>query len=517
MRRDTRLGAGLVAAMSTAMLLTASDAIAGRANDTVTVAEVLPIGTIDIYYANFPQAQFLSDMIYDTLVYYDNDTASVVPLLAETWTEEGDSITFTLRQGVTWHDGEAFDADDVVYTINWLIDPETRFRNKFEWSIIDSVEKIDDHTVRINTTGRRPYDMLQLTHTPIYPQHVHGELEDPTRFGFQPVGTGPYLVVEYDESNNRLHTERFDEYVGGPGKQATNIGNVVFRSVPELGSQIAGLMVGDFDIVRNLPADQMESMVATDQFEMELDEGFGFSFMWFDAAGLSGNEPLTDARVREALSLAVDRRALDQTLSGTLNLELPEQVCWKGRVQDCAYSVSASTDYDPDRARELLAEAGYADGFPLVINTYVGRLAELSEAVAGYFRAVGVNATVEPLIVPNWHRKMSEGTVNMTVAIYNLSGMPDIYQVSRHFLASDDYFQDEELNDIARRMNLEMDREKRAELATAFFDRIAENHYIAPLTSAPFTLTHNSELEFHTKSTNGYGFSITDVRWKDDD
>lgn len=512
-----KLKAIAVAAMSAGLLASAGDATAGRADDTVTVAEVLPIGTIDIYYANFPQAQFLSDMVYDTLVYYDRDSGSVVPLLAESWTEEGDSITFTLRQGVTWHDGEAFDADDVVYTINWLIDPETRYRNKFEWSIIESVEKVDDHTVTINTTGRRPYDMLQLTHTPIYPEHVHGQLDDPTRFGFDPVGTGPYRVVEYDESSNRLHAERFEDYVGGPAKQSTNIGNVRFRTVPELGSQIAGLMVGDFDIVRNLPADQMESMIATDQFEMELDEGFGFSFMWFDAAGRSGSEALTDPRVREALSLAVDRRALDLTLSGSLNLEIPEQVCWKGRVQDCNYSVTASTDYDPDRARELLAEAGYADGFPLVINTYVGRLAELSEAIAGYFRAVGVNATVEPLIVPNWHRKMTEGTVNMTVAIYNLSGMPDVYQISRHFLDADDYFQDEELNELARQMNLTMDRDERGEVAAAFFDRLAENHYIAPLTSAPFTLTHSSELEFHTKSTNGYGFSITDVRWKDED
>ena len=491
-------------------------AIAGKANDTLTIAEILPLGGTDVYFGSFPHTQFMSGMLFDTLVEYDPATKTIVPLLAKSWKENGDtSIDFELRDDVTWHDGKPLTADDVVYTIGWLTNPESKYANKFRWAWIKGAEKTGPNSVRVLTNGRRPYDLLNLTQTPIYPAHIRGALADVTEFGRKPVGTGPYKLVEYSDANGRLIVAKNPDYKwGGTMKKPNNIGRVVMRSIPDAGAQVSGLMVGQLDLFRGLAADQAEALAQDPRFALDVNPNIGFTFMWFDAAGRTGNKALTNPKVREALALSVDRAQLEKIMNGNQKMPIPDNMCWKDRVIGCDYT-KKQPGYDPARAKKLLAEAGYPDGFNVRITSYVGRLTQLAEAVAGFYAAIGVKATIEPVTVTTWTKKAQAGEIQMTVAGNSLSGIPDVSQLFAFFFEANDYSGDATVIQLGKAMNVEMNPEKRQAIATQFFDRIAENTYITPLTALPHLFTHTREVEVGTLSPSIYGISISDVRWRD--
>ena len=514
------MGKRLTCAAITATMLAAAGLsmlagpAAAQAPKSLKIAELLPLGVIDPYFGSYPQTQFMSDMIYDTLVAYDPETRTEVPLLAASWEEQSDGITFHLRQDVIWHDGQKFTAADVAYTLNWLVDPNSTFANKFQWAWIKDAVKLDDHTVKVETKGERPTDLMQLALAPIYPEHARKTYADVMDFGRHPVGTGPYKVVEYNVPGNHLILARNADYKwGGKIKPVTNIERVDMRTVPEQGAQIAGLMVGEFDLFRDAPTDQAEALAQDPRFGIDVNPSIGTTYMWFDATGRSGNEALKNEKVRRALAMAVDRKQLTQIMAGTKAMPIPESMCWPGKVQGCAYTQKAP-DYDPAAAKKLLAEAGYPNGFDVRITSYVGRLTQLGQAVAAFYSAIGVKATVEPLTVGSYTAKAATGKIQMTVAGNSLTGMPDIRQTVSFFLDINDYTGDPALLKLGHDADEEMDSKKRLGLASQFFDRMNEHNYISPLTAMPQFFTHTSAVEMNTTSTNSYGVAISDIRWK---
>jgi peptide/nickel transport system substrate-binding protein len=505
-----------VATLATGLSLPPVPAAAQSTPKTLKIAELLPLGVIDTYFGSYPQTQFMSDMIYDTLVAYDPETRTIVPLLAASWEQTSDAITFHLRQDVTWHDGQKFTASDAAYTLNWLVDPKSKYYNKFQWAWIKAAVKIDDYTVRVETDGERPSDLMQLAYAPIYPEHVRTTFPEPQEFGRHPVGTGPYKVVEYNVPGNHLVLARNPDYKwGGKVKAPTNIERVDIRTVPEQGAQVAGLMVGDFDFVRDLPVDQAEAMAKDPRFKLDVNPSIGTTYMWFDATGRAGNEALKNEKVRHALAMAVDRKELAHIMAGNEAVPLPESMCWPDKVQGCAYTKKVP-GYDPVAAKKLLAEAGYPNGFEVRITSYVGRLTELGQAVAAYYSAIGVKATVEPVTVSTYTAKAASGKIQITVAGNSLTGMPDIRQTVSFFLDINDYTGDPTLLKLGHEADETMDSEKRLELARQFFDRINEHNYISPLTAMPQFFTHSSAIEMKTNSSNSYGVAISDIRWKAD-
>ena len=507
------------AAIAATMLVTgalslASPTAAESVPKTLKIAEILPLGVIDPYFGSYPQTQFMSDMLYDTLVAYDPETRAIVPLLAASWEQTSDAITFHLRQDVTWHDGKKLTAADVAYTLNWLVDPKSTFSNKFQWAWIKNAVKVDDHTVRVDTKGERPSDLMQLTLAPIYPEHVRTTFADPQEFGRHPVGTGPYKLVEYNVPGNHLVLARNPDYKwGGKTKPLNNIERVDIRTVPEQGAQVAALMVGEVDFVRDLPIDQAEAMTKDPRFTLDVNPGIGTTYMWFDAAGRAGNEALKNEKVRRALAMAVDRKQLAQVIAGNETVPIPENMCWPDKIQGCAWTKKVP-GYDPVAAKKLLAEAGYPNGFEVRITSYVGRMTTLGQAVAAYYSAIGVKATVEPLTVGSYTAKAATGKIQITVAGNSLTGMPDIRQIVTFFLDVNDYTGDPTLLKLGHDAAGTMDPKKRLELAAQFFDRMNEYDYISPLTAMPQFFTHSSAVEMKTNSSNSYGVAISDIRWK---
>ena len=183
-------------ALSSAMLA-ASAAQADKKSDSLRVAFHDPISMIDIIYDPKPETQFTSNMVFDTLLYFDDWKQEFKPLLAKSWKRiDAKTWQFKLREDVTFHDGSEFDADDVVYTINWVADRKVRFRIKSRFLWLAGADKIDKYTVRIRTRRPAAGGLMRLAKsTPIFPSDVHGALERKSAFGKKPVGTGPYRAT----------------------------------------------------------------------------------------------------------------------------------------------------------------------------------------------------------------------------------------------------------------------------------------------------------------------------------
>jgi peptide/nickel transport system substrate-binding protein len=288
---------------------------------------------------------------------------------------------------------------------------------------------------------------------------------------------------------------------------------VILRSIPDQGAQISGLMTGTVDLFRGLPAPQAEALAQDPRFTLDVNHGLGFTYMWFDATGKSGSPPLMKLDVRRALAMAINRDHLNEVFTGHLHLPLPQNMCWPDRILGCAYTKTAQP-YDVARAKKLLADAGYPNGFNVRITSYIGRLSQLAEGVAGDLAAIGVKATVEPVTLTTFDKKLDANDIQIIVAGNGLSGAPDVSQQVAFFFNAHDRTGDATLLAEGRALDGEIDPQKRLKFARTFYDRVADQVYLQPLTSQPQLFMHTKDLVMGTGSSNDYGFTISDLRWK---
>jgi len=367
--------------------------------------------------------------IYDRLVECEvvDGVAEIVPSLAETWEVSDDGLvyTFHLRDDVTFHNGEKLTADDVVYTIDRMMDPDTEARNTDAYSMIkgakdrleggaDSVEGVkalDEHTVEI--TLEVPFGpFLANLATPacsIYNRKATEEAGD--QFGIDPkltVGTGPFKMADW-VLNDRLTMVRNDDYFKG----APKLDGIEVVQVPDENTQKLMYENGELDILdlSNFSS-QLEYFLENDTYKDNLVTGpeAGCYFYAFN----QDMEPTNDVRVRKAISMAVDRQViLDQMYSGAghvVNSMLPDGVLG-------AYDAE-EIPYDPEKARALLEEAGYGDGCELEIYQQTDNpdALAINQVVQSMLNEVGITVTIRQLDDAAYFAERKEGRLGMTRA-----------------------------------------------------------------------------------------------------
>jgi peptide/nickel transport system substrate-binding protein len=346
--------------------------------------------------------------IFDGLV--TRDTRSSVHLqLAEslTWVDDV-TLEVTLRQDAQFHDGEAVTADDVVYTFDRIIqenaidypEPHTSPR-KGLIAPLTAIEQVDDTTVRMHFSGPWPPAMQLLVHQQIVPQHY---LESVGTEGLvnQPVGTGPFRFVSASTGLEEIVLERFADYYGGSNELApvgpACVDGAIFRVIPEASSRVAALLAGEVHIIQAVPPELIATLEEDPNIQVKTAPGT--QPKWLE---LNVNQPpFDDVRVRQALNHAVDKALIIETLYEGRAVALP------GPLSPYNNFVNQSLEpyaYDPERALDLLAEAGWTDsdgdglldqnGEPLAFT--IDTLEEwrnLAEAVVTQFQAIGINANV---------------------------------------------------------------------------------------------------------------------------
>ena len=241
-----KLKASLLAAAGVALL--ANPANAGKKDDTLVWITTFEPPTYNYYDQTLREGTILSRHIWDSLYWRDLETGEYVPHLA-TKIEYADpkTIDVTLREGVTFHNGEKFDADDVVYTLTMVNDPENKMANRNPVRWISRVEKTGEYSVRLHLDEIFAPALEYLsTSVVMYPNEYY-EKVGKDGYGRAPVGTGPYMAAEV-VPGKRLVMKKNEAYFGG-GKGQAHIGTVEMRYIPEANTQIAELLGGNADLV----------------------------------------------------------------------------------------------------------------------------------------------------------------------------------------------------------------------------------------------------------------------------
>lgn len=308
------------------------------------------------------------------------------PALATTWNRLDDlTLELSLREGVTFHDGTPVTADDVKFTYD-LIRSDTvadYTSSRVALETVAGVEVVDPTTIRVVTATPDPILEKRLAsyYAWVVPRRAF-EAVGPEAFGLKPVGTGPYKVVEF-RPDDALILEAHDGYWGGTPTAA----RIEFRVIPELAARIAALISGEVDLIATVSPDQVGAIEAAGGYEVRGVPVANNRLITFNTR----HPAMGDRRLRQALGLAIDRQLIiDQLWGGRAVLPRGFQFPDYGEL----YNPERPTPvYDPERARELIREAGY-DGAPLPLWTptdYYTLGEEVAQAVAAMWQAVGVN------------------------------------------------------------------------------------------------------------------------------
>lgn len=402
-RRDFAplLGSGLAASM-----LAPGGRVAAQAQGrTLVIAQQNDALTMDpARHSAFPTANVMF-AIYDGLVTMD-EKGEFKPALALSWSNPDPTTwRFVLRQGVKFHNGQDFDANAVKFTFDRALNPEFRAPYRSRIAAIRSVQVVDRHTVDFKTAAPFPTMLFSLYEASFAAMIVPpGEAAE--KLAATPVGTGPFRLVEW-RRDDRVVLEANPDYWGG----RPAMDRVIFRPIREPRTRIAELRSGGAHIVADITPEDMPGL----QGGSTKVANIASEFLYFFHFDTTRDTPLKDRRVRQAINHAIDVDAIQRALLGGLGQRIATVLPTDAFAYDPAWK---PYPYDPARARALLAEAGYADGFTIPLTSRRGRYLkdfEIMEASIGYLRRVGIRVNANYLEPGVWaqvsERKGREGLI----------------------------------------------------------------------------------------------------------
>jgi len=357
-------------------------------DDAIVVAMgVQSFEGLDPHMQASPPTNAIVRTLYDTLV-IANAENQIHPMIAESWEALDDTTyVFHLRDGITFHDGTPLNADAVAASFARLLDPDNALTRRSQYEFISSVEALDDSTVQFTLaypTGTLLNQLAYIGGAIISPAAIEASGAD---LAVAPVGSGPFKFADAT-GGEFISVERFDDYWNGPHA----LSEITFRPVTEDATRVIMLQTGEADIITNLPAASLEQVEADPNLQSVVAESNRVIHIGMNTA----KAPFDNVLVRQALNYAVDKEAI---VNGVLR--------GLGKVSDSyisdstwGYFSTGGYAYDPERARELLAEAGYGDGFETTLWVPAGRYfmgQETAEAVQAYLAQVGIQAQLESI------------------------------------------------------------------------------------------------------------------------
>jgi len=379
------------------------------AQEQVTVLTQDSISTLDPYLmVRTGLEESVAAHIWDTLVWI-GDGFDLEPNLAESWRLVND-LTWEvfLRQGVTFHNGEPFNAEAVKFSLARAAQLDGSLETFTDDVGLLQVEIVDDYTVRLHTAEPAVSIIYELSSVEMLPPIYYGETarEDVAR---NPVGSGPYQLVGWDPGELVVLQANANFWQGAPAIQS-----IVFQTELDVDERLADLVSGDADLVADLPPDRAEA-ANTESTRLAAIESTRRLFV-----GIRSDDgtPGANRSVRQALNYAVDVQALVAEFHAGYGQRYGSWV--NPPNGDPGLS---PWPYDPQKARDLLAQAGYSQGFEVVLDAPVGRYhrdQEIAEGIAAQLAEVGVRVTVQP---QDWTTYVNDRLIPKSTAPLFLLGL----------------------------------------------------------------------------------------------
>jgi len=455
-------------AWSAAGVLAASD------GKVLRLALTMDPNALEPAMADERNAAIVSWCLYDSLVAIDDDSR-VIPALAESWTinPEGTVFTFKLRKGVTFHNGEPFNADDVLFTWNRGKRENIKYKDRF--NLVKNVEKLDEYTVRMSTENSSPLLLrFMAEHWAMLPAKLMKKTGE-DKFLAAPVGTGPFKFVKWSKGD-RIEFEANKNYwkKGFPKAE-----KVIFRPIPESSTRVAAIQAGEVDLVTRLSAEEVAGLKGDANVRVVSYPVDRVYYIAFNNMTSGKGLPTEDPRVRQAMNYAVDVQSmLDALFNGkgrpSTGFVTPGNLGFDKAIKPFGYN--------PAKAKALLKEAGYPDGFKIGFACPSGaytNFQQVCEAIQGYWAEMGIIAELQvmesgkywdleakkelpPLFGDSWSETIGEAMSRLQGA---LGGNSAAYST----------WWDEKIGAMLDQIKGTVDEEKRAELYVTLQHYMQEN------------------------------------------
>jgi peptide/nickel transport system substrate-binding protein len=476
------------------MVAAAGPALSAKKDNSVRFAYDQVLENADPYFNNVRLGVIVSHAVWDTLIYRDPVTNEYKPQLATEWKWADDrTLEMTLREGVKFHNGEEFDADDVVYTLNFIADPANKVTAQQNVNWIEKAEKVDKFKVRIKTKRPFPAAIEYLTGPIVMHPNEYYAKAGPKGMNEKPVGTGPYKVVE-NVIGKVIRMERHADYWAASQKPKASIEKVEIRMIPDRQTQVAEMLSGGIDLIMNVPVEQAEQLKAAPHLGVISGATMRIVFLLMNTTPDTPAAALRDIRVRQAINHAIDRDTMAKQLVGEGAIPI-NTICFPSQF-GCSSAGAKTYAYDPAKAKALMAEAGFKDG--LEIDLFGYRERNQTEAMVNYLRAAGIKANLKFMqyaAMRDQNRANKVAISHQTWGSYSLNDVSA--SVSVYFKGiDDDVTRDKEVIDLLEKGDTTVDVATRKATYAQALNLIAERAYAVPLYALTTYYVADKALDF---------------------
>lgn len=363
-----------------------SFALAQEDGGVLEVATVSEPTSLDPITTNNVPSRLVLMQIHDSLVAYD-ENLNVVPKLASGWevSEDGTEYTFTLREGITFHNGDPLTAEDVKYTFDAALNPDLQGQWLGILAGVEGVEVVNDLTVVVRLAAADASFIDQIVYLGIANSRVHQEI-GAAEYAINPVGTGPFKFVSW-QRNDALVLERNEDY----WLKRPHLDGVEFRAIPERSVAAVELESGGVDAAMQLSAEDLLRL--QDHSDITIDTTPTLSYYYLALNNQQG--PLADVRVRKAIQMAIPMDQLVETIFQGVGAVRAYSSFAPNSLAHDPQLVESYPEYNPEAARQLLAEAGHPDGFSTTLYTPTdSNRRQLGELTQAALAQVGIQVEV---------------------------------------------------------------------------------------------------------------------------
>ncbi len=425
-------------------------------------------------------------------------SGEVQPALAESWeiSDDGKVYTFKLREGVTFHDGTGFDAEDVKFSLDRARAEDSTNAQKGLFAAIEAVEAVDPTTVKVTLKepqGSFLYNLGWGDAVIVAPESAEANKE-------KPIGTGPFKFDNWAKGSS-ITISKADSYWGEP----VSLDKAEFRIIPDAAAAVPALLTGDVQAFPNMPAgDALPQIQADPRFEVVVGSTEGETILSTN----NKKPPFDQLKVRQAIAHALDREAIIAGNGSGYGTPIGSHF---SPANEAYVDLTGTYPHDPAKAKELLAEAGFPDGFSATLKLPPPAYArDGGQIVAAQLREVGINLEIIPVEWAQWlDQVFKQKDYDLTIVSHTEPNDIDIYARKDYYFQYDN----PEFNKVIDELNVTSDQAKRNELYRQAQKIIAEDAVNGFLFQLPKIGVWDANLEGMWENAPVQATDLTKVKW----